>query len=148
MILRFMKPNWQVLESTLQHSTEARRDRGAFLLESAWHLAMPLLLAKIIPTGLLGFVAAGMIAASRRPLLYVGGGVINLKNIAGRLGFDQPFHALRWQGLTDAEMLDGTLPEIAAIFIEAMKTVQPVGQVRVTGSQCCMSHDSTPLAEI
>ncbi len=74
-------------------------------------------------------------SSGTRPAFFcVGGGVINLKNIAGQLGFDQPFHALRWQGLTDAQMLDGSLGEIAATFIEAMKTVQPVGPYHLGGS--------------
>jgi aspartate racemase len=70
-----------------------------------------------------------------RPAFFcVGGGVINLKNIARQLGYDQPFHALQWQGLTDVQMLEGTLPEIAATFIEAMKSVQPTGPYHLGGS--------------
>lgn len=70
-----------------------------------------------------------------RPAFFcVGGGVINLKNIATQLGSDQPFHALQWQGLTDAQMLDGTLSDIAATFIEAMKSVQPAGPYHLGGS--------------
>lgn len=71
---------------------------------------------------------------SMTPFFCIGGGVINLNNVARRLGKDQPFYALQWQGLTDEQMLDASLPEIASIFIQAIRTVQPQGPYYVGGS--------------
>lgn len=71
---------------------------------------------------------------SMTPFFCIGGGVINLNNIARQLGKDQPFYALQWQGLTDEEMLNAALPQIAATFIQAIKTVQPHGPYYLGGS--------------
>jgi len=71
---------------------------------------------------------------SQPPLFCVGGGVINLNNLAGQLGSDQPFYALQWRGLSEDLARNGTLAEIAATFIEAMRSVQEQGPYRLAGS--------------
>jgi amino acid adenylation domain-containing protein len=71
---------------------------------------------------------------SMTPFFCVGGGVINLNNVARHLSKDQPFYALQWQGLTDEQMMHGSLVDIASVFIEAIKSVQPSGPYYLGGS--------------
>jgi aspartate racemase len=70
----------------------------------------------------------------RPPVFCVGGGVINLRNLSEQLGPDQPFFALQWRGLTDQQACKGTLSEIAAVFVSAMRSVQPRGPYLLAGS--------------
>ncbi len=75
-------------------------------------------------------------APDRRPLFCVhgaGGNVLNFKVISDRLGPQQPFYGLQAQGV------DGRLPplktveEMAAQYVEAIRTVDPVGPYRLAG---------------
>ncbi|HZY17564.1 MAG TPA: SDR family oxidoreductase [Ramlibacter sp.] len=72
----------------------------------------------------------------RRPLFCVhgaGGNVLNFKVISDRLGPQQPFYGLQAQGV------DGRLPPLptieamAAQYVEAIRTVDPVGPYRLAG---------------
>jgi thioesterase domain-containing protein/acyl carrier protein len=74
--------------------------------------------------------------ADRQPLFMVhgaGGNVLNFKIISDRLGPEQPFYGLQAQGV------DGRMPPLdsihamAAQYIEAIRSVQPVGPYRLGG---------------
>ncbi|HUO84357.1 MAG TPA: AMP-binding protein, partial [Thermoanaerobaculia bacterium] len=70
---------------------------------------------------------------SRPPLFLVGGGgggVMGLHHIATSLGEDQPAWGLQSHGLHPHP---STLEETAALFIGAMRTVQPEGPYRILG---------------
>jgi surfactin family lipopeptide synthetase A len=73
-------------------------------------------------------------SGTQPPIFCVGGGVINLHNLAMQLGPDQPFYALQWQGLDIGMAMNGTLTEIAGIFIDAIRTIQPTGPYWLAGS--------------
>ena len=75
-------------------------------------------------------------SAGKRPLFCVhgaGGNVLNFKAISDRLGTDQPFYGLQAQGV------DGRLPPLATVeamaaqYVEAIRSVVPVGPYRLAG---------------
>lgn len=68
------------------------------------------------------------------PFFCVGGGVINMNNLANQLGDDQPFYALQWQSLTNEEIMHSTVEQAAQSFIKAIKQVQPQGPYYIGGS--------------
>ena len=72
----------------------------------------------------------------KRPVFCVhgaGGNVLNFKVISDRLGADQPFYGLQAQGV------DGRLPPLASVeamaaqYVEAIRTVEPLGPYRLAG---------------
>lgn len=72
----------------------------------------------------------------QRPFFCVhgfGGGVTDYYELAHRLGNDQPFYGLQARGLEDSEEAHTRIEEMAAYFIEWMKTVQPEGPYQVGG---------------
>jgi amino acid adenylation domain-containing protein len=71
---------------------------------------------------------------TQTPIFCVGGGIINLNNLARRLGANQPFYALQWSGLDANNILNIKMEEVAATFIAAMKTIQPQGPYYLAGS--------------
>ena len=72
----------------------------------------------------------------RRPLFCVhsaGGNVLNYKALATALGPDQPFYALQAQGVDGHLALLTTLEAMAAQYIQAIRSVDPVGPYRLAG---------------
>jgi thioesterase domain-containing protein len=74
-------------------------------------------------------------AGSRIPIFLVhaaGGLVHDFVNLAQRLETDQPFYALQSPGLAGGEHF-ATVPEMAAHYVEAVRSVQPRGPYRLGG---------------
>jgi len=63
----------------------------------------------------------------------VGGNVLSLRDLAQHLGADQPFYALQSQGLNGKERPPARVEEMAAYYIEEMRTVQPEGPYYLGG---------------
>lgn len=63
----------------------------------------------------------------------VGGNVLSLRHLARHLGPDQPFYALQSQGLDGKETVPTTVEEMAAYYIDEMRTVQPHGPYLLGG---------------
>ncbi|WP_158070511.1 MULTISPECIES: non-ribosomal peptide synthetase [Streptomyces] len=53
--------------------------------------------------------------------------------LAGHLPADVPLYGLQPRSLTEADGLPGTLDELAAAYLEAVRTVQPAGPYRLLG---------------
>ncbi|MFP2929420.1 alpha/beta fold hydrolase [Pyxidicoccus sp. 3LG] len=73
---------------------------------------------------------------SRRPFFCVhpvGGNVLAYAELARRLGPDQPFYGLQSQGLDGAQPPLEAVEEMAAYYIEAIRTVQPHGPYLLGG---------------
>ncbi|RYZ36779.1 MAG: non-ribosomal peptide synthetase, partial [Myxococcaceae bacterium] len=73
---------------------------------------------------------------SRRPFFCVhpvGGNVLAYAELARRLGPDQPFYGLQSQGLDGIQPPLESVEEMAACYIEALRTVQPDGPYRLGG---------------
>ena len=73
---------------------------------------------------------------SRRPFFCVhpvGGNVLAYAELARRLGPEQPFYGLQSQGLDGAQPPLETVEEMAACYIEAIRTVQPDGPYLLGG---------------
>jgi thioesterase domain-containing protein/aryl carrier-like protein len=72
----------------------------------------------------------------RRPLFCVhgaGGNVLNFKVISDRLGQDQPFYGLQAQGVDGRLAPLETIEEMAAQYVEAVRTVEAHGPYRLAG---------------
>jgi thioesterase domain-containing protein/acyl carrier protein len=72
----------------------------------------------------------------RVPLFCVhgaGGNVLNFKIISDRLGADQPFYGLQAQGVDGRLQPLKSVEEMAAQYIEAIRTVQPRGPYQLAG---------------
>jgi amino acid adenylation domain-containing protein len=72
----------------------------------------------------------------RRPLFLVhavGGNVLGYAELARRLGADQPVYGLQSQGLDGQQPALGTLEEMAALYLESLRTVQPQGPYLLGG---------------
>jgi acyl transferase domain-containing protein/thioesterase domain-containing protein/acyl carrier protein len=72
----------------------------------------------------------------RRPLFCVhgaGGNVLNFKVISDRLGPDQPFYGLQAQGVDGRLAPLATIEEMAAQYLAAIRSVDPVGPYRLAG---------------
>jgi len=63
----------------------------------------------------------------------VGGNVLSLRDLAQYLGADQPFYALQSQGLDGKKIPPRRVEEMAAYYIEEMRTVQPEGPYYLGG---------------
>ena len=63
----------------------------------------------------------------------VGGNVLSLRDLARHLGEDQPFYALQSQGLNGKEHPPTRVEDMAAYYIEEMRTVQPEGPYYLGG---------------
>ncbi|MGZ6550712.1 MAG: thioesterase domain-containing protein, partial [Tumebacillaceae bacterium] len=73
---------------------------------------------------------------TKRPLFFVhsiGGGVLYYSDLAKVLGDDQPFYGLQAPGLEDDRTTVKTTPELAALYIEEMRKVQPEGPYMIGG---------------
>ncbi len=73
---------------------------------------------------------------SRTPLFLVhpvGGNVLAYAALARHLGPEQPVYALRSRGLADGEEPAGTVEEMAADYLRALREVQPAGPYRIGG---------------
>ena len=73
---------------------------------------------------------------TQRPLFFVhsiGGGVLYYSDLAKMLGDDQPFYGLQAPGLEDDRTALKTTPELAAVYIEEMRKVQPEGPYLLGG---------------
>ncbi|MFP2908689.1 non-ribosomal peptide synthetase [Pyxidicoccus sp. 3LFB2] len=73
---------------------------------------------------------------SRRPFFCVhpvGGNVLAYAELARRLGPEQPFYGLQSQGLDGAQPPLESVEEMAAYYIEAIRTVQPHGPYLLGG---------------
>jgi thioesterase domain-containing protein/acyl carrier protein len=72
----------------------------------------------------------------RAPLFCVhgaGGNVLNFKIISDRLGAEQPFYGLQAQGVDGRLQPMKSVEEMAAQYIEAIRTVQPRGPYQLAG---------------
>jgi thioesterase domain-containing protein/acyl carrier protein len=63
----------------------------------------------------------------------VEGGVLGYRDLAIALGEDQPFLGLQAKGLDGREAHDSTVEELAACYIEVMRSWQPTGPYRMGG---------------
>jgi acyl transferase domain-containing protein/thioesterase domain-containing protein len=75
-------------------------------------------------------------APDRRPLFCVhgaGGNVLNFKVISDRLGTQQPFYGLQAQGVDGRLPPLGTVEEMAAQYVEAIRSVDAKGPYRLAG---------------
>jgi thioesterase domain-containing protein len=73
---------------------------------------------------------------SQRPLFLVhpvGGNVLGYAELARRLGPEQPVYGLQSQGLDGQQPPLGSIEEMAALYLEALRTVQPQGPYRLGG---------------
>ncbi len=73
---------------------------------------------------------------SRPPLFCVhpaGGTVFCYRDLARHLGGDQPFFGLQARGLSGEAPPQDTVEEMAAHYIDTMRSVQPVGPYRLAG---------------
>ncbi|MEW6732307.1 MAG: amino acid adenylation domain-containing protein [Acidobacteriota bacterium] len=73
---------------------------------------------------------------SKRPFFCVhpaGGNVLCYVNLARHLGLDQPFYGLQARGLNAAAEPDTNIKDMAACYIEAIRTVQPHGPYLLGG---------------
>ncbi|MFP2932552.1 thioesterase domain-containing protein, partial [Pyxidicoccus sp. 3LG] len=73
---------------------------------------------------------------SRRPFFCVhpvGGNVLGYAELARELGPDQPFYGLQAQGLDGQQPPLATVEEMAAHYLEAIRTVQPHGPYQLGG---------------
>ncbi|MFP2932031.1 alpha/beta fold hydrolase, partial [Pyxidicoccus sp. 3LG] len=73
---------------------------------------------------------------TRTPLFLVhavGGNVLSYAELARRLGPDQPVYGLQSQGLDGQQPPLCTLEEMAALYVEAIRTVQPHGPYQLGG---------------
>jgi amino acid adenylation domain-containing protein len=75
-------------------------------------------------------------AGSARPFFLVhpvGGNVLCYAELARQLGPDQPLYALQAPGLKGEQPPLGTIEELAAYYVEAIRTVQPTGPYLLGG---------------
>jgi acyl transferase domain-containing protein/thioesterase domain-containing protein len=73
---------------------------------------------------------------ARKPFFCVhgaGGNVLNFKVLSDRLGPDLPFYGLQAQGADGRLPALGTIEEMAAQYVDAIRTVDPVGPYRLAG---------------
>ncbi|WP_233601911.1 non-ribosomal peptide synthetase [Corallococcus sp. CA047B] len=73
---------------------------------------------------------------ARRPFFCVhpvGGNVLSYAELARGLGPDQPFYALQSPGLDGKPLSPSTVEEMAATYVELIRTVQPQGPYRLGG---------------
>lgn len=101
---------------TIEQLSEILRDEG---WKAPWASLVP-----IQPQG------------SKPPLFCVhavGGNVLSLRDLARHLGLDQPFYALQSQGLDGKERPPVRVEDMAAYYIEEMRTVQPEGPYYLSG---------------
>jgi amino acid adenylation domain-containing protein len=73
---------------------------------------------------------------SRPPLFCVhahDGGVLFWRDLARYLGADQPFYALQPQGLDGQQPLHTTIEEMAAHYVQEIRTLQPEGPYYIGG---------------
>jgi acyl transferase domain-containing protein/thioesterase domain-containing protein len=72
----------------------------------------------------------------KRPIFCVhgaGGNVLNFKVISDRLGTDQPFYGLQAQGVDGLLKPLATVEAMAAQYVDAIRSVDPVGPYRLAG---------------
>jgi thioesterase domain-containing protein len=62
-----------------------------------------------------------------------GGNVLCYVDLARHLGLDQPFYAFQSRGLNYEQPVCTKIEEMASLYIEAMRTVQPVGPYLIGG---------------
>jgi thioesterase domain-containing protein len=87
-------------------------------------------LVEIVP------VSPGAREAGRRPFFCIhpaGGDVLCFFPLARHLGADQPFYGLQARGLEDAQEPFATIEEMAAHYVEEIRSVQPAGPYRLGG---------------
>ena len=73
---------------------------------------------------------------TRRPFFCVhgvGGNVINYRGLAAHLGNDQPFYALQARGLDGAQTPITKIEEMARVYVEEIRRVQPEGPYLLGG---------------
>jgi thioesterase domain-containing protein/acyl carrier protein len=73
---------------------------------------------------------------SQPPFFYVhnfGGEVVNLHALSQMLGLDQPFIGLQAQGLDGQVEPHATIPEMAACYVQAIRSYQPKGPYYLGG---------------
>ena len=74
---------------------------------------------------------------TKRPLFCVhaaGGNVLFYRDLARRLGMDQPFYGLQPVGLDGRQPCHRTIQEMAAHYLREIRTVQPEGPYHLGGS--------------
>jgi thioesterase domain-containing protein/acyl carrier protein len=72
-----------------------------------------------------------------RPLFFcvhgVGGNVVGFRDLARHMGNDQPFYALQPQGLDGKRECLGSIPQMAELYLQEIRKVQPEGPYRIGG---------------
>ncbi len=63
----------------------------------------------------------------------VGGNVLGFRDLVRHLGNDQPFYALQPQGLDGKRECLKSVPEMAALYLQEIRKVQPQGPYRIGG---------------
>lgn len=63
----------------------------------------------------------------------VGGNVLSLRTLAGKMGNDQPFYAFQSQGLDGKQEIPHRVEEMATYYINEMRSVQARGPYRLAG---------------
>ena len=63
----------------------------------------------------------------------VGGNVLSLRELAHKLGEDQPFYALQSQGLNGQDTVPKSVEEMAAYYLDEIRTIQPHGPYLLGG---------------
>jgi len=63
----------------------------------------------------------------------IGGNVLSLHDLAHHLGANQPFYALQSQGLDGKQSVPKRLEDMAASYLEEIRTVQPHGPYYILG---------------
>ncbi len=110
----------ECVRAQLDNSAVGNRSAGDAML---WGSGHPLI-APLKPSGL------------RRPIFMVhppGGIVVCYRELARHLAGDQPLFGIRSRGLHGQEQLPGSVEQMAAEYVSAMKTVQPSGPYCVGG---------------
>ncbi len=85
---------------------------------------------------------------TKPPLFFVhayGGGVFFYRELSDHLGTDQPFYGLQAVGIDGKERPQGSVEEMAAHYIDAIKTVQPKGPYYV-GGRCLGAYVAFEMA--
>jgi thioesterase domain-containing protein/acyl carrier protein/NRPS condensation-like uncharacterized protein len=62
------------------------------------------------------------------------GNVLNLRELANALGSEQPFYGLQAKGLDGKQMPDLTIEEMAAHYLQEIRTIQPTGPYFLGGN--------------
>jgi thioesterase domain-containing protein/acyl carrier protein len=127
----FQAPTLRALAALVAQTGGLNTSAGADAPKKAASNVIPLMTRSWSP-----LVAICRGRADRRPLFCVhgaGGNVLNFKVISDRLGPDQPFYGLQAQGVDGRLAPLDSIEEMAAQYVEAVRTVEARGPYRLAG---------------